>query len=409
MLERVQKRLRYAPGVYSMKSCAKLSEMLMDIVAREGFLEEEEKALYRSLARIQLSKEEEGYSLFQSLRESNEFCGLDPVCRGRLLAVLFRIYGKILEIKELCRYYPDPAEVHPVHYRPLDRLKGYLEETSEQSDSEEKPKRSGGLSLWNVAYMNDFNEGESFGTLMNRLCSRDKSITRYVPKLHPQSTDEDLLPFGEKNIYTTSFSLSKDTIPMWVVYADNAKGCAVTYSEDFLNLRAAKDSLTDVATYSDADYPLYRVQYIDTKNIDKSELSEELPEIQEILSGICGLLDQLNECLSDPSEQAPAAQAARKVIESFVGNCLNEVRFLIKDKEYESEEEVRMIHYSREHSLETEHSPIPRLFIRMDREVRFEEVMLGPKIDDFDANEIAVWLYQTGKVKHIVRSKRHYR
>lgn len=399
VIDQVKKRLHYISGPYSIRSCAKLAEILYSLDTRLG-RNTEDKILLRCLARLQISDGEEGYSLFQELKANDCFSALNPVDRGKLLIILFQIYKNILDIKEHCRYYPDSNNL-PVQYRSIKRLKNYLEGEKDQL---------GRFSLWNIAYMNDYFEGESFNKMLKEVADNDyEEIAEYYINSKEDDNGDDLISSAEKNIYISSLSLKKDVIPMWIAYADTGKGCAVTYSEEFLRLLHRRDLVTDVACYSDADYPLYKVCYIDSKTLGNSEHYGTLKEINCVIRTIIQLLRNLKSQLEDMVHTNGYGQKLEYVIIEFVRSCFNEVRFLIKDSEYASEEEIRMIHYSKEGKLSVEDDRIPRFYIEREGEVLIEEVILGPKIDTFQQNEISTWLYKTGKVKKVKRSNRHYR
>lgn len=399
VIDQVKKRLHYISGPYSIRSCAKLAEILYSLDTRLG-RNTEDKILLRCLARLQISDGEEGYSLFQELKANECFSALNPVDRGKLLIILFQIYKNILDIKEHCRYYPDSNNL-PVQYRSIKRLKNYLEGEKDQL---------GRFSLWNIAYMNDYFEGESFNKMLKEVADNDyEEIAEYYINSKEDDNGDDLISSAEKNIYISSFSLKKDVIPMWIAYADTGKGCAVTYSEEFLRLVHRRDLVTDVACYSDADYPLYKVCYIDSKTLGNSEHYGTLKEINCVIRTIIQLLRNLKSQLEDMVHTNGYGRKLEYVIIEFVRSCFNEVRFLIKDSEYASEEEIRMIHYSKEGKLSVEDDKIPRFYIEREGEVLIEEVILGPKIDTFQQNEISTWLYKTGKVKKVKRSNRHYR
>ena len=414
VLDRVGKRLRYVSGPYALKSCAKLSEILDSINTGLNWPQAEIDTLFRSMARIQLSPKEDGFNLFQDLRENESFCGLSAVERGRLLVMLFQLYGKIIEIKDLCRYNLSQERNKPVHYRSISHLKRYLNESED---------KKGRFSLWNIAYMNDYLEGTSFNKILKTVGENmqkghqdDKELIEEIVKNNSQfsfqRTEEKILPFGEKNIYIASFSLKTDVIPMWVAYADNAKGCALTYSEEFFGLRLMDDFLTDVSSYSGDDFPLYRVHYLGEKKEGDSDVIQKIEKITEaIIEIVLRLNKYLNSMLPQPGEnkENPRSITIENVINEFVRGCLCEIRFLVKDAEYNDENEVRMIHYSKEHQIETKHSKIPRFYIEIDRDVTLDEVILGPKVGEHDRKEIEIWLNSTGKVKQVKASQRHYR
>lgn len=397
VLESVKKRIRYISGPYSIKSCAKLSEMLVFLISKGICTENEESVLYRAIARIRLSENEEGIGHIKSLQDNTVFCRLDSLERGKVLVILFQVLWNILEIKELCRYYPGKSEP-PVHYRTFEHLQRYLGEKVEE------PRN---FTLWNVAYMNDYLEGASFSKM---LMFGNRRIYRNLIK----EKDKVALSFVEKNTYTASFSQKRDAIPMWIAYGDNGKGCALTYSEKFFNLRYGKDYLSDVACYSDDDYPLYRVQYIDSKMNGSNECKETINKIKQYLKKIMDLLVILQCCMDKIIKQHKNSPGIfnedgfKSVIGEFIVGVFDEVRYLIKDIEYASEEEIRMIHYSKENKVSNKENMIPRCYIENNREVILEEVRIGPKVDKFEETEILTWLYKTGKVKSVSRSERHY-
>jgi len=435
----LESKLRYAAGVYSIKACAELARFI-ETSEIEGCDGGKLETLYCSLARITLGKNEEGYSRFQNLRENDIFRLLDARKRGELMAVLFQIYEQVLQIKALCRYVPTVSEDGfsiPVHYTKIPALKGLLPEDAG------KPGR---LRLWNTVYMNDFFEGEHFINMLRQAkierlkkgsgeqalspeAQAERMIENYFPYLHRQHSQEDPLIPSNDNTYICSFSEQKDEIHMWIPYADNAKGCALTFTEGFFGMRSSEDSLTDVSSYSDADYPLYQVQYLDVskwkrEGMQYEDSGNQIHEILTVLDKLWELLDRLELRLSGgslrggapdaaPQENDPGAnsdaQQTNQLIRGFVANCLNDVRFLIKDAEYSFEKEIRLIHYSADSQQDMEHFEIPRLFVEMARDVQIREVRLGSKIDEPTANAIVSWLTKTGKVDRVTRSGRHYR
>lgn len=401
---KIELKLRYGSGPYSIHACAKLAKML------DTLAEDEKNILYGYMSYIQIGKTEAGFTLFQELQRNTVFESLEPVARGKLLSALFQLYSCILEIKDHCRYYPNTVDELPVHYRSLARLKTYLKDDSDGC---------GKLSLWNIAYMNDYYEGKCFLDLLCGKCDKQyQGVADWISQCFFHSNVPENhsieLPVGNDHIYISSLSLQKDEIPMWVAYAENGSGCALTYSEDFLDARKGTDTLTDVSSYSDQDYPLYRVLYVNTQNHPYTKSDENrnmeintaiLEFITTKLTQLCDLLYKLQQSIKS---SAFIQDSIRSILDSFVACCINEIRFLFKDQEYSYEQEIRMIHYSNEHLIDTEHSPIPRLYIEIPREVQIERVLLGPKIDPYDERELVTWLGNTGKVKHILRSKRHY-
>ncbi len=442
----IENRIKYSSGVYSIKACAKLAEYIIQL---EGLYQNSKKnnnmrnkyenilkTMYRSLARIRLSEKEEGYGMFRRFKENEIFRRLKADKRGELLVGLFRLYEQIIQIKDICRFVPDvegEKEWLPVHYTKIDTLKKLL-----SGDN----SASGKLRLWNTVYMNDTFEGESFIEMMKHAAKKmmqddrtgdkegdiDRRVIEKMKKYFPYldktaSAEEALVPINE-NIYVTSFSREENGIYMWIPYGDGAKGCTITFEEDFFDIRKTRDVLTDVAAYSDEDYPLYEIQYLSEGDLSESSRKEnKIANILHIMGKIWKILDDLENRLEEKgvlgamqkkkeNKKAEVQNEKKKkeeaLVRGFIADCLNEVRFLIKSSEYSFEKEVRMLHYSYEPELETENHDIPRLYVNVDRDIRIKEVKLGPKISEFETNEIVSWLSKTGRVGCITKSGRHY-
>ncbi len=464
LIRRVENKLKYSSGTYSIKACAKLASfvlLLEEDYRKKVYAEEKLKTMYRSLARIRLGQDEEGYGLFRHLLENDTFRGLEAVKRGELLTALYRLYEQTTRIKEICRFQPDVKKSDedfslPVHYTKINTLKKLLPIDLEQT---------GRLRLWNTVYMNDSFEGECFIDMMRQARKKrlkqekwlqkknetkqdekvkkemekeadnetKKRLAWYFPHLDEYGQDKDLLNPVNENVYVSSFSQNKNAIHMWIPYGDNAKGCAVVFADEFFDIRKTKDTLTDVSTYSGQEYPLYKIQYLDEKKWREWKKNKEsiwestdvendkIGIILEIMEGIWDILDDL-ECRMrakgalglewktlDREQKNNEGQEETKMIRSFVSDCLNEVRFLIKSAEYQYEDEVRMQYCSYEPEIQMEGFDVPRLYVEVDRDIRIREVKLGPKIDEPQVNEIVSWLTKTKKVERITRSGRHYK
>ncbi len=428
LISNIETKLRYSTGVCSIKACAKLARFIKEVEKRvwssaslqnetlEADTDERIKMLYRSFARIRLGEREEGYSLFRHFLDTDIFRWLSAEDRGKILAVLFPIYETIMQIKELCRYVSgdgSEAAVSPVHYTKIHTLKKLLETTGAGT-----PK----LRLWNTVYMNDSFEGECFIEMMKALRKGEdaaKQLQTYFPYLENSSKKESMESINE-NIYVGSFSGQADQIHMWIPYADDAKGCAVIFGDDFFDVRKGGGTLTEVSDYSDNDYPLYRIQYINIglwKTREKADGREIFPsgieEILEHMKNIWRLLDEMDCCLSETSQKYMHKNIqwdkAAKTVRSFVADCLNEIRFLFKSDEYSYEDEVRMIRSSYTPKIEEQIFQIPRLYVEVERDIQIKEVKLGSKISPSDANEISSWLKKTGRVDVVSRSDKHYK
>ncbi len=436
----IETKLRYTTGVWSMKACAKLARFIKEIEKRELLrnpsrneahrLETDEriKMLYRSYARIRLGEREEGSGLFRHLLDTDIFRWLSAEDRGKILAVLFLIYETILRIKEQRRYVSDDAAgeaVSPVHYTKLQTLKKLLE-----TGGGSAPK----LRLWNTVYMNDSFEGECFMEMMRSVRKGEaaaRQLKAYFPYLENSSKKDSMESINE-NIYVCSFSRQTDQIHMWIPYADDAKGCAIIFGDDFFDVRkggsapaggdgsCAENPLTEASDYSDHDYPLYRIQYVninrwkeEDKNGGSGTPSPEIGPVIKHMEDIWRLLDEMDSCLAETGKKYTHRDIqwnkAAKTVRNFVADCLNEIRFLFKSDEYSYEDEVRMIRCSYEPKIEEQIFQIPRLYVEVERDIQIKEVKLGSKISPSDANEIFSWLKKSGKVDVVSRSSKHYK
>ena len=130
--------------------------------------------------------------------------------------------------------------------------------------------------------MNDVFEGKTFlkgiDLISRQIVSiKDPENLELVKTYFPQinRSHENMLPSGS-NVYIGSLSVKEDSFPMWKVYAKNEKGCNIEFGEGFFDIDGvpySPQNLRDylISKYTDEDYPLYVVQYIDAKFEDECE------------------------------------------------------------------------------------------------------------------------------------------
>lgn len=406
LTESIERSLKYFSGSYSLNACIALVSY---IEHQEQNAEKAAKTkiseLYKAFSRIRLDKDEEGYYAFSHFLKNHSFMHLEAETRGKILACLFRIYENTIGIKKLCRYSLEHAtnsEIELVHYTKLNVLKKLLEQR------QKTPPR---MRLWNSVYMNDPYEGETFINLMQCVGNAKCGILEsYFPYLKKES--QKLTPINS-NIYISSLSKQVDNIRMWVQYGDDASGCGIFFEDDFFDIRSNSATATDTSLYTDKDYPLYKVNYIETNTfLKKCEEKEEndYKKIRAHLEKVWTYMDKLEYIIKDKNLEPQDNETATKptkvsnVIREFVADCLNEIRFLFKDPEYQYEEEVRIVHCSYDAKIDEQTFDIPRLYIEVERDIRMKKVQLGPRITPTDANEIVSWIHATKKVKEIEKS-----
>lgn len=170
----------------------------------EEVREEERDILYRAFARIKIGKEEEAYSMFHYFQNESAIRRLSTESRGKMLAFL-----------EL------------------------LKEISKNKQKTERQEKE-------QVYAENLEETEAI-------------LAKYFK--HLSNSTSGLVP-GNGNVYITSFTKHEDFIPMWNAYAEDAKGCAIKFGEDFFDIKKKTDMYTGVSSYSDKSYILYEVMYL---------------------------------------------------------------------------------------------------------------------------------------------------
>lgn len=348
--------------------------------------------------------------------------GLDPEIQGQIAYQVYCMQRAMNNIKHLRRIKKEEASVSYVHYTRINALKALLSTTSQI------PPR---FRLSNIAYMNDPSEGDSFGALLYSIATSPKErSTNYESAnagqgeyVHVENKREEMEEkkkllsdfnlldnhvceigfLGDRNVYTTSLSSQRDSIYMWGIYADNGKGCCVQFDEDFFQLRESYPE-SFIPYYMESNsYPLYRMCYLQQKQGEKEGtlLKSEDHDIKEFLEEIIQALEEIHKLLKNKEDDV------RKTIYGRVMSILDQVRYLFKYQEYEQEQEYRSFIVTKNCKLDEKPDKIPMLYTEIDKDIRFEEVCLGPNVQN--GEQIEAWLYATHRVNKVTRSTRHYR
>lgn len=392
------------------------------------------KQLYRSFGYITIY-EERGAKVFNNLKDNRKFRLFTADQRGKLLALLLCMYRFIKTIKEECCFTIADEENVPslVHYTSMTTLKNML--------SAEQPQ----FRINNCGYMNDVFEGTVFLKIMSKIAERSNDeiqsdfIKNYFPQL--SRSHEDRIP-AASNVYIGSLSVKEDSFHMWSVYAAQEKGCNVKFGKDFFDIKGApyyprmlRDYL--ISRYTDEDYPLYIVQYIDKefvteKFVEKIEAPGILnPDNLEAFKGKgrrqnCGteaicyaallpLLRQiyikwkaLDDYLADSVSNT--LLESKEAIYAFTADRINEIRFLFKDVNYEFEGEVRAVYTDPTDGNEAETDAsmkVPRVYVNLKRELEDLTVRIGSRIEDATVDKYVTWLKHTKRVKRVGLAKQN--
>lgn len=292
---------------------------------------------------------------------------LQPEERGTVRFDLLRTYVIVSSIKSQLR-----VDLHTVnsifHYSTEKSLK-YLPAYSDKIGG--SPFRMG-----NVAYLNDPEEGKVFG--------------RIVGEKEDPADD-----FKYRNAYLASFSLKSDSLPMWVQYADDAKGCCYEidttpflYNREYeLEDHIINSSYGKKHKLNPVGYTLYRVHYYDDKKEDE-------------ITDTCKMLQEHIEALRPWRK--------KKKIDNLLNELLDSVRYLFKDPSYQAEEEIRIvkIDYDNKRKIDTSGEGLPRLFVEIEIPLVFKKIILGPKTTDI--KQKATYLKCCKNVKNVCKSKIKY-
>ena len=311
------------------------------------------------------------------------------------------LYFIVKKIKESRIYYDNKNDIG--HYTRMSNIKFLI-----------KVENDARLRLNNVAYMNDPNEGNIFWSLLKK---SGKDVDNIIEVLCGQNEfNGRKIINGDSHTYLSSFSYAIDNLPMWVQYSENGQGCCLIFNNEifdmeeydtlqyFINTKLEKSEVNKKSTDNEMidkdekSYCLYKVMYIDeekyndTNNDAYFELKKTIDEI------IDKLIIIKKEIILDDK------------IRTIVANILDQIRFLFKSVDYQHEKELRIIRFQMDNvklSSTSENYNVPHLFIELDRELKYKEVILGPKVEY--PQEIATYLKYTNKVRNVTLSKIEYK
>jgi len=200
---------------------------------------------------------------------------------------------------------------------------------------------------------------------------------------------------------------------MWSQYCDDGRGCCLVIKDNFfdkdeeqIDKEIIKANFLDDINEDDKNnnevekyynrelYCLYEVVYTDKYMWKESEYGY----IKKIIDSIISVLKKIN-----------AKDKEFKSTKKIVVAILDQIRFLFKDYNYKHEQEVRVIKFAQKENVKCTPKGdfrVPHLYIDLDKELEYKEIILGPKVDK--PIEIATYLDYTGKVGCIKKSKIRY-
>ena len=261
--------------------------------------------------------------------------------------------------------------------------------------------------LYNVAYMNDPEEGIVFFEIMKDKIDLKKTFYK-----------NDLVNFDYSPAYIGSFvkvnsheRREKDKLFLWRTYGkhDNeeaAGACLVFNKEQFAKKNPppkigsmfqlmGRVEQRDI-TASIYKHVLYKVIY---KNEIENTLSEKLNRLAE-------LLNKMDETIKDYSDD-------KEKLADLVREILDSVRFLFKADHYREENEVRVVEMlyavdgeqNSQREIDMCRIP-PRFYFELFGDIKFSEVILGPNTNNVP--EWQQWLREKN-IEKVNQSKIKYK
>lgn len=212
-----------------------------------------------------------------------------------------------------------------------------------------KKEQLGKLSVMNISYMNDPNEG--------------MTIKRFLYGSHADNQRKtERKDIKVPYVFLKCFTSKIDYLPMWEMYGNHAEGCClvIDWQKTFSNCTGA-------------DNALYHVCYIHKTKNSYNIRKEENPQLFGI-KRIKYYLFKLHKIAKK------ITLIERPLFEKLLGELL----YLFKDDSYSYEQEVRILYLYSKAGNNFEHTPqpIPKLFISTDYFIQLKEIILGPKVSD---------------------------
>lgn len=204
----------------------------------------------------------------------------------------------------------------------------------------------GRLSIMNISYMNDPNEGKILRSCVCDGWSQDENSKRRKSVRIPY-------------VFMKCFTSQVDYLPMWEMYGEHAKGCCLVLDQE---QPAAQTQI-----------PLYKVCYVERAGHDfyiKEQDNRNIADTKMIQHNLKMLAKIFREIQEDDW---------RKMFCDILGMLI----YLFKDSSYYYEQECRILYEFTECQNNMRHTDgeYPLLFVQTDFPVQLKEIILGPKFE----------------------------
>lgn len=243
------------------------------------------------------------------------------------------------------------------------------------------------LPIFSANHMNDPSEGQEL----------EKAFFQYVgnePMVQDLFNHSDKFSDTKRRrleaefTFLKAFTKSDDSLPMWVHYANEGKGCCVRVNSRFFtnfDSDLSDNEKTLTSNPFDYGYCLYEILYI-----QNGKIANKVPDrVKELYAKIFEKVSLLS------SLYANICQDTRKAVVFALSKMINKLRYLFKSIDYIYEQEMRIVLNRPLSDLErddidiqmtsaTTENPIPKVFIYTDKSLSIEEIILGPKVNETD-------------------------
>lgn len=188
------------------------------------------------------------------------------------------------------------------------------------------------LTIMNVAYMNDPNEGK----LLNRAVFGAR-------KAGTKEKEDISIPY----VFVKCFTDDPDRLPMWKMYGDDTKGICVEMDLD-----------KTLQYMQNGFYPIYNVCYLHKGEDRKYKVSND--NNHRLLKKSCDMIEQWIDRIREISRRNGRSAG-------FIGSLIEQYGYLFKDDAYAYENEQRIIYqffvYDKKSFMYTENTNPAMLFV----------------------------------------------
>ncbi len=306
----------------------------------------------------------------EQIRNNDEFKAVVKLDNGnnKVLTKIIEIIIKIHNLKVSLLVGDGINEIF-YQYTKLETLESLLNLSS--ATAENMNTANVNVRMYNTDYMNDPDEGETLLSYLglNQSLNNDeqhKASHSFIASLTPED--------------------QKDSIPMWRMYGDDYQGVSIGFSgfpvwQDKNEVSSATEQENVENNIEETQPQLYKVLYVDEKHKSSDDHSNEREGLAE-LKAVDKAVEELKTGL-DESEKS--------TVDKFIIKELGFATFLVKNRNYEYENEFRLLQITNSFEEAKYDSGNKKLYMeynsavdprdRSDIELKIEEIIFGVDSD----------------------------